>query len=209
MLPPPHMDIDALPYIDQQYTPAMQKQVESLIEAELKTFKPAKDYLAQWPMHEPDFEAHPLLQAEWMRICDQQPMPKLDTTRYQLDPPPSSRQTDLAAWQKSIDNAQAQLEHQANRISNLELLQKHGANAWRAHLNGLEAASNSATQLQNSLSNEIDAVTRKRKHDQTKAGPTLQKLEGEWVSSVRKNIEIESQCMRLERECFLLREALK
>eukprot|EP00966_Prymnesium_polylepis_P071343 1657410-Prymnesium_polylepis.1 len=135
-----------------------------------------------------------------MRICDQQPMPKLDTTRYQLDPPPSSRQTDLAAWQKSIDNAQAQLEHQANRcvrardqnnctrgtgahcnpaqpsyprvgrrveraacisggarwlvraervhcgfvcrISNLELLQKHGANAWRAHLNGLEAASN-------------------------------------------------------------------
>jgi DNA repair ATPase RecN len=50
-----------------------------------------------------------------MRICDQQPMPKLDTTRYQLDPPPSSRQTDLAAWQKSIDNAQAQLEHQANR----------------------------------------------------------------------------------------------
>jgi hypothetical protein len=63
MLPPPHMDIDALPYIDQQYTPAMQKQVESLIEAELKTFKPAKDYLAQWPMHEPDFEVHARLSA--------------------------------------------------------------------------------------------------------------------------------------------------
>ena len=44
---------------------------------------------------------------------------------------------------------------------------------------------------------------------QTKVGPTLVKLEGDWVSAVRKNIEIESQCTRLERECHLLREALK
>jgi len=209
MLPPPRTDIDALPYVDQQYTDAMRKQVEGLIEAELKTFKPAKDYLAQWPVHEPNFEAHPLLEAEWMRICDQQPMSKLDTTRYQLDPPPSNRQTDIAAWQKSVDNAQAQLEHQANRISNLELLQKHGANVWRAQLNSLEAASKSLTRAHDGISSEIDGINRKRKLDQTKVGPTLQSLEGDWVSSVRKNIVIESECMRLEQECFLLKEALK
>ena len=100
-----------------------------------------------------------------MRVCDQQPMPKLDTTRYQLDAPPSHLQADLAAWRKSTDNAQAQLEHQGNRCAahcveeagclraahgpcphfarrlvNLELLQKFGANAWRAHLDALEAA---------------------------------------------------------------------
>ena len=56
-LPPPRTDIDALPYIDQQYTDAARSEVESLIQAELKTFKP-KDYLAPWPMHEPDFEVH-------------------------------------------------------------------------------------------------------------------------------------------------------
>ena len=26
-----------------------------------------------------------MLQAEWMRVCDEQPMPRIDTSRYQLD----------------------------------------------------------------------------------------------------------------------------
>ena len=59
--------------------------------------------------------------------------------RYQLDGPPPARQTDLKAWGRSVGNAQAQLEHQDNRLVNLELLQRHGANTWRAHLQALEA----------------------------------------------------------------------
>lgn len=43
-----------------------------------------------------------------------------------------SKQHDLAAWGKACDNAHAQLEHQLNRITNLELMLKYGANAWRA-----------------------------------------------------------------------------
>ena len=43
---------------------------------------------------------------------------------------------------------------------------------------------------------------------QTQTGPALLQLEGEWVSAVRKNIEIESQCLRLERECVLLRQGV-
>ena len=209
MLPAPKVDVDALPYIDQQYTDAARKQVEQLIQEELKSFKPSKDYLAQWPMREPDFEAHPLLQAEWMRICDGQPMPKLDTSRYQLAAPPTNKQTDLTAWQKSVENAQSQLEHQSNRITNLELLQKYGANAWRAHLNAVEAANSSVSRLNDNLGAEIEATNRKRKLDQTKVGPTLTKLEGEWAAAVRKNIEIESVCIGVERECQLLREALE
>lgn len=38
----------------------------------------------------------------------------------------------MAAWGKACDNAHAQLEHQLNRITNLELLLKYGSNAWRA-----------------------------------------------------------------------------
>eukprot|EP00326_Haptolina_ericina_P030515 CAMPEP_0181171352 /NCGR_PEP_ID=MMETSP1096-20121128/1862_1 /TAXON_ID=156174 ORGANISM="Chrysochromulina ericina, Strain CCMP281" /NCGR_SAMPLE_ID=MMETSP1096 /ASSEMBLY_ACC=CAM_ASM_000453 /LENGTH=147 /DNA_ID=CAMNT_0023258991 /DNA_START=112 /DNA_END=555 /DNA_ORIENTATION=- len=140
-LPPPHTEIDALPYVDTQFNKTeVRKLVNSLIEEEKKTFKPEQDYLAQWPLHEPDFEDHPVLHVEWLRVCDEQPMPRLDTSRYQLEAPPRSMQTDLAAWQASVDNAHSQLEHQANRLCNLELLQKHGANAWRAHLNALEAA---------------------------------------------------------------------
>ena len=34
----------------------------------------------------------------------------------------------------------------------------------------------------------------------------LTQLEGEWVSAVKKNLEIESQCLQLEKECVLLKE---
>ena len=58
-----------------------------------------------------------MLHVEWLRVCDEQPMPRLDTSRYQLEAPPRSMQTDLAAWQASVDNAHSQLEHQANRCA--------------------------------------------------------------------------------------------
>ena len=32
-------------------------------------------------------------------------------------------------------------------------------------------------------------------------GPHLARLESEWVGAVKKNLEIDGQCMRLESEC--------
>ncbi len=59
-------------------------------------------------------------------------MPPLDVTRFRLDPPPAAKRGDAAAWRAALDNAHAQLEHQLNRIANLELLLKFGPNTWRA-----------------------------------------------------------------------------
>ncbi len=61
-------------------------------------------------------------------------MPALDMTRYRLDPPSQAQRNDLAAWRAAIDNAHAQLEHQYNRIQNLELMLKFGPNTWRAQV---------------------------------------------------------------------------
>ena len=89
----PTVLVDALPYIDGQYNdPKIKAEVHRLIAEEMQTFKPEKDYLAPWPAHEPNFDASTLLQADWMRVCDGQPMSKFDTSRYQLDPPPPSMQ---------------------------------------------------------------------------------------------------------------------
>ena len=41
--------------------------------------------------------------------------------------------TDVAAWQESVDNSQAQLEHQSLRILNLELMSEYGAVSWRSY----------------------------------------------------------------------------
>ena len=59
MLTGPPVLIDALPYIDQEYNdPEMKKQVDALIAAELKTFKPQRDYLEKFPEYEPTFKVH-------------------------------------------------------------------------------------------------------------------------------------------------------
>ena len=146
-----------------------------------------------------------MLQAEWMRVCDEQPMPRIDTSRYQLDAPPQAKQGDVGAWRRAVDNAQAQLDHQGNRICNLELLQQYGANAWRAHLNSLEAASKALGAGVAAAAAEVEATNRKRKAEQTEAGPRLMRLEAEWVQGVKKNLEIESQCLRLKHEVAAMR----
>lgn len=234
-LPAPHTDVDTLPYVDTQYNdPELKARVDAMIQAELKTFKP-KEYLAHLPeMHEPNFDDHPLLQAEWMRVCEEQPMSKMDTTRwaappllraparprasrarvpavrprYNLEGPPPARQTDLKAWGRAVGNAQAQLEHQDNRVVNLELLQKHGANTWRAHLQALEAIATRYAAEKDELGVQIDALNRKRKLEQTEVGPKLQRLEAEWVAAVKKNATIEAACEQLEGDCAILRQHL-
>ena len=39
-------------------------------------------------------------------------IPPPDSSRFCLDPPPEVQRGDLNAWQKAVDNAKAQLEHQ-------------------------------------------------------------------------------------------------
>jgi pre-mRNA-splicing factor SPF27 len=63
-------ELDALPYID-PLTPDIKKQVESLIEEEMRnsTKRPA-DYLKDMPPLPPaKFEGHPLLLAEYERCA--------------------------------------------------------------------------------------------------------------------------------------------
>lgn len=211
-----------------------------------------------------------MLQAEWMRICDQQPMSRIDTSRYALDAPPVAKQADPQAWRRAVENAEAQHEHQNTRsvpaacstalrcappppalcsiawpahpprppsprttfgrLNNLELLQKHGANLWLAHINSLTAASagcvahphassypmkraltvasrfSRLASVQSDLASQVEAVNRKRKAEQVDVGPHLTRLESEWVGAVKKNLEIEGHCMRLENECAALQK---
>ena len=104
-------------------------------------------------------------------------MPPLDVARFRLDPPPAAKRSDPAAWQAALDNAHAQLEHQLNRIANLELLLKFGPNTWRA-----QAATSAAVakQLERDLAATraaVDRLNRERKVQQMAAGNELRRLE--------------------------------
>ena len=53
-----------------------------------------------------------------MRVESHQPIPPLDTTRYQLPAPQEDVSTEQV-WEKAIKNAKAQLEHQRIRYDNI------------------------------------------------------------------------------------------
>ena len=60
-------------------------------------------------------------------------MDMLSMKRYELPQPPAGKMTDVAAWQECVDNSQAQLEHQALRILNLEMMADYGIPAWKTY----------------------------------------------------------------------------
>lgn len=60
--------------------------------------------------------------------------------------------------------------------------------------------------VQSDLTGQVEAVNRKRKADQVAVGPHLTRLESEWVGAVKKNLEIEGHCMRMENECAALQK---
>lgn len=53
--------------------------------------------------------------------------------RYELPAPSSGQKNDISAWQECVNNSMAQLEHQAVRIENLELMSQFGTNAWKVY----------------------------------------------------------------------------
>ena len=56
--------------------------------------------------------------------------------RYELPTPTAGKMTDVSAWMECVENSHAQLEHQALRILNLELMYENGSNAWKMY-NGI------------------------------------------------------------------------
>ncbi|EIE27254.1 breast carcinoma amplified sequence 2 [Coccomyxa subellipsoidea C-169] len=201
--------IDALAYID----PLSQEEktkVDALIMEELKnSVKRPQDYLKEMPAL-PDFnlEGHPVLKAEYERVKAGQPMAQLDTTRYRLDEPPLNRRNDVAAWKAALENAHSQLEHQYNRLLNMELLLQFGPKAWQAHIRHLEVGHKRLEDMLAETRAAVEAVNRERKVSQLQAQEEMTDYEGRWATTVAKNREIDAACRELEAEIASLRAQL-
>ncbi|CAH1775666.1 unnamed protein product [Owenia fusiformis] len=128
------------------------------------------------------------------------PLVMIQCSRYELPQPPGGKMTDISAWTECVENSQAQLEHQALRIQNLELMSKYGASMWKSHNDILVGMSEDAQKQLNKIRKDIQDVNWQRKNEQTKAGGKLRQLEESWVGLVSKNYEIERACVELEKE---------
>ena len=76
-----------------------------------------------------------------------------------------------AIWHKALDNANAQLEHQNQRILNLELVQKFGNNAWNIHNYQLEYDLSLIRNAVDEKKAEIMELNKLRKRDQVTNNP--------------------------------------
>lgn len=199
--------VDALPYIDLGYDePGVKQSALALVEEECRRYKPTKNYLDfLGPINLHSFESE-ILKNEFERMEKRLPMEMLNFKRYELPPPPANKQTDATAWFECVENSCAQLEHQATRLLNLEVMNEFGSSAWRVYNQTLKIMFDQAEMQLESLKKEIQSTNLSRKTEQTYAGVKVKSLEEQWVGLVGKNYEIECALTELEKELVELKK---
>ncbi|XP_015590455.1 pre-mRNA-splicing factor SPF27 [Cephus cinctus] len=193
--------VDALPYIDQGYDePGVREAALAMVEEETRRYRPTKNYLEHLPALNINAFETEVMKHEFERMQNRLPMEVLTMKRYELPPPPPGKMNDLTAWNESVENSSAQLEHQATRICNLELMMEYGCEAWKSYLEILVQLLAAAQKQLQGLRKQIQEVNWQRKSMQTQGGEKLRALEAQWVGLVSKNYEIEQACVHLEEE---------
>ncbi|XP_065076221.1 pre-mRNA-splicing factor SPF27 [Ochlerotatus camptorhynchus] len=195
--------VDALPYIDLGYDdPGVREAAIAMVEEECRRYRPTKNYLEHLPtLNTAAFESE-LMTTEFERIQNRLPMEPLSMKRYELPPPPGGKMSEVPAWTESVDNSMAQLEHQAIRAMNLDLMMEYGCEMWKSYLEVLTAMQAKAQAQLEAIKKEIQDVNWKRKTKQTQGGEKLRSLEAQWVMLVSKNYEIEQACAKLEERIY-------
>ncbi|GJE87772.1 BCAS2 domain-containing protein [Phanerochaete sordida] len=192
--------IDSLPYYDNdlERDPGLKDRAEKLIQKELKQ-QASQGLHPGVPPPPTLFANSPLLQQELARVESHQPIPPIDTFRYQLPGPTNSPATE-EDWEAALKNAQAQLEHQRLRHMNLALLQQYGSNAWRIHNFLLEQTAKNLEKAVEDLKQLTVEVNRERKNFQTGVGAQLTTLETRWTELISSVLQIEMANVALEAE---------
>ncbi|KAF7319989.1 hypothetical protein MKEN_00782800 [Mycena kentingensis (nom. inval.)] len=189
--------LDSLPYYDDDLErfPGLRSKVDREFTRE---GKPPTTLHPNVPPAISLFEKHPLLKAELERVESHQEFPRLDALRYQL-PAPAAPGTD-EDWQAALKNAEAQLEHQRTRQTNLQLLQTYGSNAWRIHNYLLESTVKQTEQALEQMKELTVEVNRERKNTQTRLGKELNSLETRWTELISNILQIELANAALDAE---------
>lgn len=169
-----------------------------MVEEECRRYRPTKNYLEILPpLNVTAFET-PMMHTEFERLQNRQPMETMSMKRYELPPPPSGKLNEVGAWNECVENSQAQLEHQAVRVLNLQLMLQYCCPTWQRYLQTLQDCEQIASKRVADLKQQLQEVNWQRKSLQTKGGDQLRGLEAKWVALVSRNYEIEQACCMAE-----------
>ncbi|KAI9017351.1 breast carcinoma amplified sequence 2 [Gaertneriomyces semiglobifer] len=177
--------LDSLPYIDGDYGPELMTRADELIAEEVKVMKATG--------MQPEISLPPEVSL----------FESIDTVRFRLEPPKDTTSED--DWEAATRNSEAQLEHQYNRLINLELVNKFGNNAWRLHNYQLEHGVKAVAKELDWEKEEITEINKQRKIEQIRYGKTLQDLAYKWSTLLGQTIQAEVATQGLEQEVAVLR----
>ncbi|POM61836.1 Pre-mRNA-splicing factor SPF27 [Phytophthora palmivora] len=192
--------IDSLGYVDTEYnSPDSQQQVQAQIRAEMATFSPPKDqYLTYLPPYSPTFGGRTRLQTEFKRVAANVPLDAIDMNRYQVKEPTGKHVQSLEAWEKAVRQLQVAVEHQSNRVVNLELQQGYGtklAKVRAAVVDGMNAQYEHVVKETKAASDKINLT---RQQDQTRNAAKLQNYQSRYYELLAKNAAIKRACAEQE-----------
>ncbi|KAJ1569245.1 hypothetical protein HK096_003768 [Nowakowskiella sp. JEL0078] len=204
--------LDSLPYIDKDLdNQAIHDKVRSLI-AEERRAPTSSNFSAVLPPEIDLFSTNELLKLEMLRVNTEMPLQALNLSSYRLEAPEADNlnSADVEnAWSKAVANGHAQLESQHNRLINLELINKFGANAWRLHNFQLEQMNLTIKAAVERNSVRVVDINKNRKVDQVAANVKLQQLDNEWKELISKVLQVEFANKALEAEIESLKAQLE
>jgi len=185
--------------------PGMKEYVAQLVKEEMGRFTPP-DYLEKFPTRSLEFtDRNPVLKNEFERMNKNIPMKPFDVSRYKLEKPTGKSQKDPEAWKACVRNAEAQLEHQSNRILNLKLLKKYGADKWKSYNAALASSHREIENKVKECSEDMNQINRKRKVSQEGTRNEFARLQAEYWIAIDRNAKTYSACEMYEREVKKLR----
>ncbi|KAM0341541.1 hypothetical protein ACHAPU_009989 [Fusarium lateritium] len=168
---------ESLPYVDQEPTPEDLAAARALITAEASSQPPKPTSNI-----EPSFS--PAITTELERISNSTPLAPLDLSRYEAPSPSAPPATALPA------SAVAQ-SYLSSRLTNLQLLEKWGKNAWLLGNHGLEAELQALERELAATKREVDIVNLERQKRQTAVGAEIKTLDDTWRAGVGRVLETE------------------
>ncbi|KAM0557225.1 hypothetical protein ACHAPJ_005489 [Fusarium lateritium] len=178
---------ESLPYVDQEPTPEALAAARALITAEASSQPPQ-------PSSNPEPSFSPAITAELERVSKSStPLAVVDLSRYEAPSPSAPPATALPA---------AAVEHSylSSRLTNLELLDKWGKNAWLLGNHGLEAELQALERELAATKREVDIVNLERQKRQNAVGAEIKTLDDTWRAGVGRVLETEVAVEELRRK---------
>jgi pre-mRNA-splicing factor SPF27 len=197
--------MDALSYVEPTDA-ASDRAVNALIEEEMARGGPRPEV----PPLLARSSARPLsalMTAELERVAKGVELDPLSIDRYGCEPPEKALAKDPRAWKAALDNVRAQLEHQANRVVNLELAEAFGPAVAARHVADLEKLKASYEAVAAKTVRDAETANLTRKAKQNKIAPLIFNAERAADAQAAKYAQVEAACVALRAQIAALEKA--